>query len=154
MAPALTSNSFLLTTTPHSRLSLKKPRLTVFAKSAGPFAPFQFGKAKDDSSSSEGSQANGSGNSSPFSFNFGKTPDVNSLIPAISKPASGLSFGNLRRKDPGTVFVAGATGLAGVRIAQVLLRKGFVVRAGVPELGAAQELARLAVEYKVSYFNN
>lgn len=56
----------------------------------------------------------------------------------------------LRRKDPRTVFVAGATGQAGARIAQSLLRQGFNVRAGVPELAAAQELARLAAQYKVS----
>lgn len=89
------------------------------------------------------------GNSSPFRFDFGKVPDVKSLIPVVSSPASGLSFG-ARRKDAGTVFVAGATGLAGIRIAQSLLRKGFTVRAGVSELGAAQELARLAAKYKVS----
>jgi hypothetical protein len=152
MAPTLTSNSFLPNTTPHSRLSPKNPRLTVFAKQAGPFSPFQFGKPKDDASSSEGSQTDGSGNSSPFNFNFGKIPGVKSLVPVVSKPASGLSFGNSRRKDPGTVFVAGATGQAGIRIAQTLLREGFSVRAGVPELGAAQELARLAAQYKVSYF--
>jgi nucleoside-diphosphate-sugar epimerase len=44
-----------------------------------------------------------------------------------------LSFGNIRRKDPGTVFVAGATGQAGIRIAQTLLREGFSVRAGAIE---------------------
>jgi uncharacterized protein YbjT (DUF2867 family) len=63
-----------------------------------------------------------------------------------------LSFGNIRRKDPGIVFVAGATGQAGIRIAQTLLREGFSVRAGVPQLGDAQELALLAAQYKVSYF--
>jgi hypothetical protein len=147
MAPALTSNSFLLNTTPHSRLSLENPRLRVFAKKAGPFSTFQFGKPKDDES-----QTDGSGNSSPFNFNFGKVPDMKSLVPVVSKPSSGLSFGNIRRKDPGTVFVAGATGQAGIRIAQTLLREGFSVRAGVPQLGDAQELARLAAQYKVSYF--
>ena len=65
----------------------------------------------------------------------------------MTKPSSGLSFG--RRNDPGTVFVAGATGQAGIRIAQALLREGFSVRAGVPELAAAQELALLAAKYKV-----
>ncbi|XP_050238599.1 protein PLASTID TRANSCRIPTIONALLY ACTIVE 16, chloroplastic [Mercurialis annua] len=133
MAPTLTSNSFLLTTTPHSRL-----RLRVLAKKSEPFSPFQLGKSKDE--------ADGSPNSSPFSFNFGKVPDMKSLIPVIGKPDSGMSF---RRKDAGTVFVAGATGLAGIRIAQTLLREGFSVRAGVPELGPAQELARLAAEYKI-----
>ncbi|KAJ6755327.1 PROTEIN PLASTID TRANSCRIPTIONALLY ACTIVE 16 CHLOROPLASTIC [Salix purpurea] len=149
MAPTLTSISFLPSTTPHSRLSPKNPRLTVFAKQAGPFSPFQFGKPKDDASSSEGSQNDGSGNSSPFNFNFGKIPDVKSLVPVLSKPGSGLSFGNSRRKDPGTVFVAGATGQAGIRIAQTLLREGFSVRAGVPQIGAAQELARVAALYKI-----
>ncbi|KAJ6715965.1 PROTEIN PLASTID TRANSCRIPTIONALLY ACTIVE 16 CHLOROPLASTIC [Salix koriyanagi] len=144
MAPSLTSNSFLLSTTPHSRLSLR-----VLAKKAGPFSTFQLGKPKDDGSSSEESQTGGSGNSSPFNIDFGKVPDMKSLLPVVSKPSSGLSFGNFRRKDPGTVFVAGATGQAGIRIAQTLLREGFSVRAGVPQLGAAQELARLAALYKI-----
>lgn len=147
MAPALSSNSFVLNfRTPRSRPTVKKQRLTVFAKKAGPFSGFQFGKSVDDSSSGEGN----SGNSSPFKFSFGpKFPDVKTLVPA-SKPASGLSF--IRRKDPGTVFVAGATGQAGSRIAQSLLREGFKVRAGVPDLGAAQELALLAAKYKVCFF--
>lgn len=76
---------------------------------------------------------------------------MKSLIPVVSNPSSsGLSFGNARRKDPNTVFVAGATGQAGIRLAQTLLREGFSVRAGVPELDAAQELARLAAKYMVS----
>lgn len=153
MAPTLTSsNSFLLNPTPHSRLIVKNPRFSVFAKKAGPFPPFQLGKSKDENPSDESS--NGvSGNSNPFRFNFGTVRDVKSLIPVVSGPGTGLSFGNSRRKDPGTVFVAGATGQAGIRIAQSLLREGFSVRAGVPELGAAQELARLAASYKVSFLN-
>ncbi|XWS71649.1 hypothetical protein CRYUN_Cryun03dG0156400 [Craigia yunnanensis] len=146
MAPTLTSNSLLLTTTPRSRLTLKNPRFTVYAKRSGPFSPFQLGKAKDNP---EKGQTEDSGNSSPFRFNFGKIPDVKTLVPVVSKPSTGLSFGNLRRKDPSTVFVAGATGQAGIRIAQTLLRQGFTVRAGVPELAAAQELARLAAKYKI-----
>lgn len=149
MAPTLTSsNSFLLNTTPRSRLIVKNSRFSVFAKKAGPFPPFQLGKSKDENSSDESSNGD-SGNSNPFRFNFGKVRDVTSLIPVVSSPGTGLSFGNSRRKDSGTVFVAGATGQAGVRIAQTLLREGFSVRAGVPELGAAQELARLAASYKI-----
>ncbi|WCJ20465.1 plastid transcriptionally active 16 [Euphorbia peplus] len=140
MAPTLSSNSFLLTTTPHSRLIFKVPRLRIYAKKAGPFSPFQLAKSNSESESE-------TGNSSPFKFNFGKAPDVKSLIPVISNPGSGMSFG--RRKDPATVFVAGATGQAGIRIAQTLLREGFVVRAGVPELTAAQDLARFASSYKI-----
>lgn len=149
MAPTLTSNSFLLTTTPGQsrRLTLHNPRFRVFAKSSGPFSPFQLRKPKDNP---EEGQAEDSGNSSPFRFNFGKIPDVKSLVPVVTKPATGLGFGNIRRKDPSTVFVAGATGQAGIRIAQTLLRQGFTVRAGVSELDAAQELARLAAKYKVS----
>lgn len=153
MATTLTSNSSLIPTTPHSsRLTLHNPsRLRVFAKKSGPFPSLGLGKPRDDSpSSSEGGDAGSSSNSNPFRFNFGKIPDVTSLIPAVTNPSSpGLSFGNPRRKDPSTVFVAGATGQAGIRIAQTLLREGFSVRAGVPELGSAQELARLASEYKV-----
>ncbi|KAA8549316.1 hypothetical protein F0562_001000 [Nyssa sinensis] len=147
MAPTLTSNTFLLHTTPHSRLTLRNPRLTVFAKKAGPFPPFRLGKPADDDSS-EKSQPDGSANSNPFSFDFGKMSDVKSLIPAVAKPSASTAL-LFRRKDPGTVFVAGATGQAGIRIAQMLLREGFSVRAGVPELGAAQELARLAASYKI-----
>lgn len=136
MAPTLTSNSFLLTTAPQSRTSLKHHRPTVSAKKAGVFSP----SAKK---SDEGGE-----NSSPFRFDFGNLPDVKSLVPVVSNPSQGLSFGQ-RRKDTGTVFVAGATGQLGIRIAQTLLREGFSVRAGVPDLVAAQELARLAVSYKV-----
>lgn len=150
MAPTLTSNSFLLTPTPRPRLILKNGRLAVFAKQAGPLSALRFGKSKD-SSSGEPSQADDSADGKPFSFNFNfrKIPDVQSLIPVASSPATGLTFGKQKRKDPGTVFVAGATGQAGSRIAQKLLREGFIVRAGVPELGAAQELARLASKYKI-----
>ncbi|XP_022729262.1 protein plastid transcriptionally active 16, chloroplastic-like [Durio zibethinus] len=146
MAPTLSSNSFILTTTPQSRLTLKNPRFTVFAERSGPFSPFQLGKAKDNP---EDGQTEDSGNYSPFRFNFGKVPDVKTLVPVVTKPSTGLSFGNLRRKDPSTVFVAGATGQAGIRIAQALLRQGFTVRAGVPEIATAQELARLAAKYKI-----
>ncbi|KAJ4842465.1 hypothetical protein Tsubulata_001819 [Turnera subulata] len=154
MAPTLTSNSFLLTTTPSQsrrRVSFKNPRLTtVSAKKAEPFS-FQLGKPKkgDADDDGKGKEKGKGSSSSPFSFDVSS---LTSLVPAgMSNPASsgGLSFGNTRRKDPGTVFVAGATGQAGIRIAQTLLRQGFRVRAGVPELSAAQELARLALEYKI-----
>ncbi|KAK2993157.1 hypothetical protein RJ640_015344 [Escallonia rubra] len=151
MAPTLTSNSFPYTTTPHTRPTLKNQRLTVFAKNAGPFSPFRLGKPTEDSSSEE-DQAEKPAKSGPFRFDFGKLPDVKFLIPVVTNPTSGLSF-NQRRKDPGTVFVAGATGQAGVRISQMLLREGFSVRAGVSELGAAQELAKFAATYKVSAFS-
>lgn len=149
MAPSLSSNSFLLNTAPSSRLSsLRNPRLTVFAKRAGPFPPFRLGKPADDSSAEE-SRTDDKQGSNPFSFNFGRVSDVKSLIPVVANPSVGLSFGSPRRKDPGTVFVAGATGQAGIRIAQTLLREGFTVRAGVADLGAAQELARLAAQYQI-----
>ncbi|CAN1150567.1 Protein PLASTID TRANSCRIPTIONALLY ACTIVE 16, chloroplastic [Linum perenne] len=151
MAPTLTSNSFHLTT-PYPRLSsLRSHRLEVFAKKSGPFSPFQKPNKDDNSASeSESPQSPVSGIQNPFrNFNFSKVPDAKSLIPVMSNPAGGLSFGNQRRKDPGTVFVAGATGQVGVRIARTLLRDGFSVRAGVAELDAAQELARLAAAYKI-----
>ncbi|KAF7823685.1 protein PLASTID TRANSCRIPTIONALLY ACTIVE 16, chloroplastic [Senna tora] len=148
------NSSSLLTTTPHSRITLRKnPRLrTVIAKkSGGSFPALRLGNKPKDDSSEGGAQPDGPPNSNPFRLNFGKIPDVSSLIPVVSNPTSpGLSFGNPRRKDPSTVFVAGATGQTGIRIAQTLLRQGFSVRAGVPELASAQELARLAAQYKVS----
>lgn len=149
MAQPLTSNSFLRATTPHPRtITPKNSRLTVFAKNnaAGPSLPFGLGKKAVDETPSEDNQQ---AKTKPFQFDFGKISDVQSLIPVVKNPSPGLSFGK-RSKDPGTVFVAGATGQAGIRIAQSLLRKGFSVRAGVPELGAAQELAQLAAKYKVS----
>ncbi|KAI3897745.1 hypothetical protein MKW92_043872 [Papaver armeniacum] len=148
MAPSLTSNSFLLTTTPRSKqLSARSPRLTVFAKGSGPLSKFGLGKKENGSEDESDKPSNGKKN---LFFDLSKiNPDMKALIPVVSKPASGLSFGNSRRKDGNSVFVAGATGQAGVRIAQTLLRKGFTVRAAVPDLGAAQELARLAASYKI-----
>lgn len=143
MAPALSSNSYILATAPHSRINLKNSRLTALAaKNGGTFRVIKAKAATED-------QENKPAKSNPFQFDFGKIPDVKSLIPVVKNPSSGLSFGQ-RSKDPGTVFVAGATGQAGIRIAQTLLRKGFSVRAGVPKLGDAQELAQLAAKYKVS----
>ncbi|KAG6412490.1 hypothetical protein SASPL_125169 [Salvia splendens] len=125
MALTLSSNSFLLTTTiPPSRAALSTHR-----------PPTIFAKKSDDEPQ----------NSTPFRFDF-DFGDVTSLVPVVSNPSSRLSF---RRKEPGTVFVAGATGQAGIRIAQTLLRQGFSVRAGVPDLAAAQELALLAAQYKI-----
>ncbi|KAI4383864.1 hypothetical protein MLD38_009659 [Melastoma candidum] len=130
MAPTtVTSNSFLLI---HPGLChARSPRLVVSAKKSTP-------QSEDSPSSPSGFPQ--------FKFDFGKLPDVKSVVPVVSQPSVGLSF---RRKDPRTVFVAGATGQVGVRIAQRLLREGFSVRAGVPELGAAQELARVAAAYKI-----
>lgn len=152
MAAIINSNSFILTTAPNARRSFdnnSRRQFSVYAKSSGTFASFRLGKSSNGSPSSDGAPAEDSGNSNPFRFNFGKIPDVKSLIPVVSDTSSGLSFGNARRKDPNTVFVAGASGQAGIRLAQTLLREGFSVRAGVPELDAAQELARLAAKYKV-----
>ncbi|KAK9727188.1 hypothetical protein RND81_05G264500 [Saponaria officinalis] len=131
MAASASSNSFLLTTTYRSKLRTLKNssrQFTVCAKTATP------------SSDNEG-------RTNPFQFNWGKISDVKSLIPVVNTPPA--LGGPGRQKDSGTVFVAGATGLAGVRVAQMLLREGFRVRAGVPNLGAAQDLARLALDYKI-----
>ncbi|CAL5011623.1 unnamed protein product [Urochloa decumbens] len=135
MAPALTSNppSFRPLSSP-----LRRRASTVVCR-AGKSA------ADDDA-------APGKFKIPSFLPDFSKlTTDATSLIPALSaSPAAGSLFsggGGRGRKDPQTVFVAGATGQAGVRIAQTLLRQGFAVRAGVPDLAAAQELARLAAAY-------
>ncbi|KAF7030253.1 hypothetical protein CFC21_041838 [Triticum aestivum] len=87
----------------------------------------------------------------PFFVDFSsKFEDAKSLIPAFPSPGTGSLFaGGRGKKDLQTVFVAGATGQTGVRIAQTLLRQGFAVRAGVPDLASAQELARLAVAYRL-----
>lgn len=137
------SNSFLLTTTPHPRLVLKIPRkVTVFAKNSSPFPSFRFGKPAGEDSSSSRDEGK-----TPFRFNWGNVSDMTSLIPVVGKSPALVGPG--RRKDEGTVFVAGATGQVGVRIAVMLLREGFRVRAGVPDLGAAQDLARFASDYKI-----
>ncbi|CAL5002860.1 unnamed protein product [Urochloa decumbens] len=135
MAPALTSNppSFRPLSSP-----LRRRAATVLCRAGKP--------AADDDA------APGKFKIPSFFPDFGKlTTDATSLIPALSaSPAAGSLFsggGGRGRKDPQTVFVAGATGQAGVRIAQTLLRQGFAVRAGVPNLAAAQELARLAAAY-------
>ncbi|BBN20102.1 hypothetical protein MPTK1_8g16460 [Marchantia polymorpha subsp. ruderalis] len=60
-----------------------------------------------------------------------------------------LQFGRGRRVDPKTVFVAGSTGQIGARISQQLLRAGFSVRGGVPDLYVAQQLAEFATQYGV-----
>ncbi|KAL5717274.1 hypothetical protein ACHQM5_010311 [Ranunculus cassubicifolius] len=147
MAPALTSNSFLFTT-PHSKPTHRYSKLTVFAQAGSKPSPFSFriGKkqAENDSESDESSDNPASNFFSNLGANI-KVSDVKSLIPVVSKPSFSLG----RPKDGGTVFVAGATGQAGIRIAQTLLRKGFTVRAGVPDLGAAQELALVASKYKI-----
>ncbi|XP_047251328.1 uncharacterized protein LOC107838811 isoform X2 [Capsicum annuum] len=54
-----------------------------------------------------------------------------------------------RVKDPGAVFIAGATGQVGIRIAQILLCEGYSERAGVSNLGAAQKLACLSISNKI-----
>ncbi|PHU03414.1 Regulatory-associated protein of TOR 1 [Capsicum chinense] len=81
----------------------------------------------------------------------GKLSNVTSLIPASPNASSDLSFGRQRAKDPGMVFVSGATRHVGIRIAQILLRDGYSVRVGVSDLGAAQELAHLAISYKTRH---
>ncbi|KAK1320451.1 hypothetical protein QJS10_CPA03g01694 [Acorus calamus] len=152
MAPAITSHSFLLSPAPLSKLNPKNARPSatrISAKQSSPF-PFNLGRrGGGDVEPSEDEDAKLPKRGLPF-FDFGKVSDAKSLIPAmVNQPSTSLFFANQRRKDPRTVFVAGATGQAGVRIAQALLRQDFAVRAGVPDLSDAQELARLAVKYKI-----
>ncbi|OEL16941.1 Protein plastid transcriptionally active 16, chloroplastic [Dichanthelium oligosanthes] len=135
MAPALTSSppSFRPVSSP-----LRRRAATVLCRVAKP--------GKDSGADDDGPKKR------PGLFaDFGKLTDAKSLVPALSSPATGSLFagGGRGRKDPQTVFVAGATGQAGVRIAQTLLRQGFAVRAGVPDLASAQELARLAAAYRL-----
>ncbi|XP_042474667.1 protein PLASTID TRANSCRIPTIONALLY ACTIVE 16, chloroplastic-like [Zingiber officinale] len=137
MAPALTSNSFRL---------YSKPTRPATVASAQPRPNlFSFGRPKEDPSAP--------GDEAPkpnrFFVDFGKLPDAKSLVPAIATGPSTPFFAGARRKDPRSVFVAGATGQAGARIAWALLRQGFTVRAGVSDLAAAQDVARLAAAYKI-----
>ncbi|KAH7667946.1 P-loop containing nucleoside triphosphate hydrolase protein [Dioscorea alata] len=146
MAPAITYNSFHLVSSPRSKPNHANVSRKSIILSAAKQNAFSFGrrqkKSEDESEATEQTKPNNG-----FFFDFGKIPDPKSLVPIVSSPSTSM-FG-ARRKDPGTVFVAGATGQAGVRIVQSLLRQGFAVRAGVPDLPSAQELARLASTYKI-----
>ncbi|GBG85025.1 hypothetical protein CBR_g39489 [Chara braunii] len=62
---------------------------------------------------------------------------------------AGIFGGRGRKADPSTVFVAGATGQTGVRIVKELLRAGFSVRAGVPDLEEAEQVASIASKYEL-----
>lgn len=156
MAPALTSNSFriapgggrrrLCSTREHKSLK------TVTAQARQNL--FSFGKPQGDASSEEEAKGEGSANkANRFFIDFGKIPDAKSLVPVVTSPSTTL-FASTRRKDPRTVFVAGATGQAGARISWALLRQGFSVRAGVPDLPSAQDLARVVSTYKVCKFRS
>ncbi|GAB2274409.1 hypothetical protein Dimus_009175 [Dionaea muscipula] len=155
-SPTLTSPSFLLPTPPHSRSSPNHRRLTVSAKRLGPgtgpfpsfFQPRKSADAGDSSPEEirDGVGAAPSSNPLGLLFNLGKLPEARALVPVVGISPAKLSS---RRKDPDTVFVAGATGVVGIRLVRSLLRQGFKVRAGVPDLDAAQELARFASAYKI-----
>ncbi|KAI0527691.1 hypothetical protein KFK09_003296 [Dendrobium nobile] len=122
MAPALTSHSFRLITTRHPKFEPRtspKPSTPIFCRKPNP-------------TSSETNKPN------RFFFDLPKLPD----------PKSTSLFSIRLRKDPNTVFVAGATGQSGARIVLTLLRQGFSVRAGVPDIASAQDLARLAAAYR------
>jgi len=144
MAPAL-SSTFRVSTGLYSKPDPRtsRPTVTAYARTN----PFGIGKPKAEPSEGQ-KQDEGSSKLNKFFFDLGKIPDAKSLIPVVTSSSTSL-FASPRRKDPNTVFVAGATGQSGTRIAQTLLRQGFAVRAGVPELDSAQELARLAATYKV-----
>lgn len=135
MASALSSNALRIATGLYSKHDSKtsKPTVTVYAKTQ---------------LSESDKQDEGSKKPNRFVIDFSKLPDAKSLIPVVTSPSTSL-FVSRRRKDPNTVFVAGATGQSGSRIAQTLLRQGFAVRAGVPELVSAQELARIAATYNI-----
>ncbi|XP_062231053.1 protein PLASTID TRANSCRIPTIONALLY ACTIVE 16, chloroplastic-like [Phragmites australis] len=136
MAPALTSNppSFRPLSSP-----LRRRAATILCRVGAGGKPGKDSGADDDAKKRPG-----------LFVDFSKLTDAKSLIPAFPSQAAGSIFADGRgRKDPQTVFVAGATGQGGVRIAQTLLRQGFAVRAGVPDLASAQELARLAAAYRL-----
>ncbi|WVZ66321.1 hypothetical protein U9M48_015561 [Paspalum notatum var. saurae] len=132
MAPALTSNppSFRPLSSP-----LRRRAATIFCRVGKPGA--------DDDAAAKPKRPGG------LFPDLSKLTEAKSLVPAFPSPGVFAPSGGRGRKDPQTVFVAGATGQAGVRIAQTLLRQGFNVRAGVADLAAAQELARLAAAYRL-----
>jgi hypothetical protein len=145
MAPALTTNppSFRPLSSP-----LRRRASTVLCRVGG--KPGGKDSGTDDDAAAK-TRPNLFPDFGKFIGDLGKRTDGTSLIPAFpSQGGAGLIFaGRKGRKDPQTVFVAGATGQAGIRVAQTLLRQGFAVRAGVPDLASAQELARLAAAYRL-----
>ncbi|XP_078444945.1 plastid transcriptionally active 16 [Wolffia australiana] len=154
MAPALSSS--FLPAQPHAKLRFRPPpsRAAVAPPAAAAkqpggngapptFPSFRIGKNREDDSAANDPQQQ----KKPFFLDIGLLPAAANGGAAPSPAA--LVFGGRRRKDPLSVFVAGATGQAGARIARSLLRRGFSVRAGVPDLAAAQELAKIAVQYKI-----
>ncbi|KAJ4744641.1 hypothetical protein LUZ62_006139 [Rhynchospora pubera] len=146
MAPALTSNSFMRNPGLRPKPELKTQKFSTITHARQNI--FGLGKTKDGPEEDESSEQPAANWKKFKSFFVDiELPNANSLIPVVSGPSSSLF--NRRKKDPQTVFVAGATGQAGIRIAQTLLRQGFTVRAGVPDLPSAQELARIAATYKV-----
>ncbi|KIY98733.1 hypothetical protein MNEG_9228 [Monoraphidium neglectum] len=67
------------------------------------------------------------------------------LTRSLSRGAkSPVSGGGAR--DPGTVFVAGATGKLGIRIVRELLDAGFKVRAGARDVEKAEANAAIAAQ--------
>lgn len=85
-------------------------------------------------------------------FSFGPrkkagTVKGGSIVP--KKESTALLFTRPRRQEPNAVFVAGATGQTGARIAQKLLREGFSIRGGVRDLYVAQQLAEFATQYGI-----
>ncbi|KAJ1256305.1 hypothetical protein BS78_02G153300 [Paspalum vaginatum] len=135
MAPALTSN-------PPSFRPLSSPAPAPLRRRAAAIL-CRVGKG-----SGSGSDDAAAAKKRPGLFaDLGKLTEAKSLIPAFPSPGPFAPSGG--RKDPQAVFVAGAAGQAGVRIARTLLRRGFSVRAGVPDLASAQELARLAAAYRL-----
>jgi hypothetical protein len=147
MAPALTSNSFVRNPGLRLKSDLKINKFSTVTYARQNL--FGLGKTKDSAEEDESAEQPADNWKKFKSFLVDiELPNANSLIPVVSSPSSSL-LTSRRRKDPQTVFVAGATGQAGIRIAQTLLRQGFTVRAGVPDLPSAQELARIAATYKV-----
>jgi hypothetical protein len=119
---------------------------------------FKFGlKRNEDEEEEEGGiEEDGSSGdeSSPFASVLEAWKRLNEgsrgegLVPVANVLGAARSA-SVRRQDPRTVFVAGANGQIGARSAQKLLRQGLVVRGGVRDLFAAQQLAEFATQYGV-----
>eukprot|EP00899_Mesostigma_viride_P010259 jgi/Mesvir1/19234/Mv01205-RA.5 len=66
------------------------------------------------------------------------------------KPAGTVAlFGAFGRGDPKTVFVAGALGQTGVRVARALLQQGYKVRAGVTDAELAESVLNAAMSLEL-----
>ena len=112
---------------------------------------FRFGQKDEDEEPKKGTQKLKFGGTQKIVLSEPtEVPAVPGPLFALTKLPFAAAILRSRPSDPKTVFVAGASGVTGVRIVLQLLSAGLTVRAGVEDMGEAQKLAEIASEFKVS----